>query len=250
MLLAREKPGRHESLAWAHYLLGCVAYEQNNLPGAEAHVRVAEEMRYLGRPVAYLNSTFIYASVYQARGLREQARQKLDFAFAFLAETGTDGLLPLAEAFRAELAAMQGDLAAAGRWAATIGPQLPLTALPYFYAPQLALPKILLAQNTPESRRQAAEVLSRLHTFVTATHNTRFTIEVLALQALLFHAEGQLQEALAVLEQAVKLAQLGGLLRVFVDLGPSMTNLLRRLAPASAASHYIDQICVLFLLSA
>ena len=85
-------------------------------------------------------------------------------------------------------------------------------------------------------------MLSRLHTFVTSTHNTRFTIEVLALQALLFHAEGQLQDALAVLEQAVKLAQPGGLLRVFVDLGPTMANLLRRLAPASAASHYIDQI--------
>ena len=139
VLLVGEKHHRHESLAWAHYLFGCIAYQQNDLPGAEAHVRIAEEMRYLGRPMAYLHSAFIYASIYQARGLPEQARQKLDLAFAFLAETGSDGLLPLAEAFRAELAAMQGDLASAGHWAATIGPQVPLTALPYFYAPQLAL---------------------------------------------------------------------------------------------------------------
>ena len=78
---------------------------------------------------------------------------------------------------------MQGDLGAAVHWAATIGPHVPLTAMPYFYAPQLALPKILLAQDTPASREQAAEALSRLHAFVTAIHNTRFTIEVLALEA-------------------------------------------------------------------
>ena len=98
--------------------------------------------------------------------------------------------MPLAQAFQAELATRQGDLGAAGHWATTIGPYLPLTAMPYFYAPQLTLPKILLAQDTPASRHQAGEVLSRLHTFLTATHNTRFTIEVLALQAVLHEAQG------------------------------------------------------------
>ena len=61
----------------------------------------------------------------------------------------------------------------------------------FFYAPQLTLPKVLLAMNTPASRQQAAAALSRLHGFVAETHNTRFTIEVLALQALLHHAEGK-----------------------------------------------------------
>ena len=112
-----EKHHRQESLSWCHYLLGSVAYQQNDLVAAEAHVRVAEDMRYLGRPMAYLQSAFIYASIYQARGLPEQARQKLDFAFDFLTETGSDGLIPLAEAFRAELAVMRGDLATASEWA-------------------------------------------------------------------------------------------------------------------------------------
>jgi LuxR family transcriptional regulator, maltose regulon positive regulatory protein len=242
LLAVSEKHQRRESLAWGHYLLGSVAYQQNDLVAAEAHVRVVEEMRYLGRPMAYLHSAFIYALVYQARGLPDQARRKLDFAFDFLTETGSDGLQPLAEAFEAELALMQGDLAAASQWATPVGPRVPLTAMPYFYAPPLTLPKILLAQDTPASREQAAEVLSRLHAFVTATHNTRFTIEVLALQALLFHAERNLRNALAVLEQAVNLAQPGGFVRVFVDLGPTLANLLRRLTPTGATCHYVDQI--------
>ena len=194
VLAVGETHHRRESLGWAHYLLSSVAYQRNDLAAAEAHAQVVEEMRYLGRPMAYLQSAFIYASIYQARGLPDQARQKLDLAFDFLRETRSEGLLPLAQAFQAELAARQGDLGAAGHWATTIGPHLPLTAMPYFYAPQLTLPKILLAQDTPASREQAAEVLSRLHAFVTSIHNTRFTIEVLALEALLSPRAGERAE--------------------------------------------------------
>jgi LuxR family maltose regulon positive regulatory protein len=245
ILAVGETHHRLESLGWAHYLFGSVAYQRNDLPAAEAHARSVEEIRYLGRPMAYVQSAFIYASICQARGLAGEARQKLDLAFDFLRETRSEGLLPLAHAFQAELAARQGDLGAAGHWAATAGPHVPLTAMAYFYAPQLALPKILLAQDTPASRAQAAEVLSRLHAFVTSIHNTRFTIEVLALQALLHHAHGNNQIALAALEQAVKLAHPGGFLRVFVDLGPVLADLLGRLASkgiAGVARDYVGQI--------
>ncbi len=184
---------RRESLGWAHYLLSSAAYQRNDLVEAEEHARDLEEMRYVSRPMAYVQGAFIYASVCQAHGLPEQARQKLDLAFEFLRETRGEGLLPLAQAFQAELAVRQGDLSGASHWAATVGPHLPLTALPYFYAPQLALPKILLAQGTPASLVQAAEALARLHAFVTSIHNTRFTIEVLALEALLYHAQGNAQ---------------------------------------------------------
>ena len=51
----------------------------------------------------------------------------------------------------------------------------------FFYAPQLTLPKVLLAMNTPASREQAAAAFARGHVFVTATHNTRFLIDVFAL---------------------------------------------------------------------
>jgi LuxR family maltose regulon positive regulatory protein len=236
---------RRDSLGWGHYLLSSVAYQRNDLPAAEAHARALEGISHLCRPLTYLQGAFIYASIYQARGLPEQARQKLDLAFDFIRETRSDGFLPLAQAFQAELAMMQGDLGAASHWATTIGPHVPLTAMPYFYAPQLALPKILLAQGTPASRAQAAEALSRLHDFVTSIHNTRFTIEVLALEALLHHAQGNEQSALAALEQAMTLAQPGGFVRVFVDLGPSMADLLGRLAAKGAAGvarEYVEQI--------
>ena len=190
ILAVAETHHRRESTGWAHYLLSSSAYQRNDLAAAEVHARNLEGVRYLTRPMAVLQGAFVYAALYQARGLPDQARQKVAEAFNFLQETHSEGLLPLAQAFQAELAARQGDLDAAGHWATTIGTHLPFTALAYFHAPQLALPKILLAQNTPASLAQAAEALTRLHAFVTSIHNTRFTIEVLALEALLHHAQG------------------------------------------------------------
>ena len=196
--------------------------------------------------MAYLQSAFIDASICQARGEPDQAQRQLDLAFDFLRETRSEVLLPLAQGFQAELAVRQGDPGAARHWATTIGPFLPLTLMPYFYAPQLTLPKILLAQDTPASREQAGEVLSRLHAFVTATHNTRFTIEVLALQALLQDAQGDERAALALLEQAVALAEPGGFIRLFVDLGPRLARLFTRLGQANAGSGYVGQILQAF----
>jgi len=233
---------RRESLGWGHYLLCAAAYQRNDLPVAEAHAQALEEIRYVCTPMAYLQSAFVYASVCQARGLAEQARAKVGVALTFMHETHSEGLLPLAHAFAAELAVRQGDLGAASQWAATMGRYMPLTLMPYYYAPQLTLPKILLAQATPASLEQAAAELSRLYAFVTATHNTCFAIQVLALEALLHHAQGNGQKALAALGQAVTLAQPGGFLRAFVDLGPDMADLLRQLAAKGAASGYVKHL--------
>ncbi|MEI2691508.1 MAG: LuxR C-terminal-related transcriptional regulator [Anaerolineae bacterium] len=140
------------------------------------------------------------------------------------------------------LAVRQGNPGAARHWATAVGPFLPLGMMPYFYAPQLTLPKVLLALNMPASRAQAADALSRLHAFVTSTHNTRFTIEVLTLQALLQDAQGEEQAALATLKQAVMLAEPGGFVRLFVDLGPRLAKLFTRLTQTRIATSYVDQI--------
>ena len=88
--------------------------------------------------------------------------------------------------------------------------------------------------------------MSRLYDFVTRTHNTRFTIEVLALQALLQDAQGDQRAALALLGQAVLLAEPGGFIRLFADLGPRMAGLLARLEPTGVAPDYTGRILQAF----
>ena len=92
LLAVGETHHRREALGWGHYMFSSVAYQHNDLPAAEAHARAVEELRYMVRPMAYVQSAFVYASIYQARGLPDQARQKLDLAFDFIRETRSEGL--------------------------------------------------------------------------------------------------------------------------------------------------------------
>jgi LuxR family maltose regulon positive regulatory protein len=246
LLTVSETHHRRESQGWAHYFLCGAAYQHNDLTTAEAHAKALEDLRYVSRPMTYMQSAFIYALIYQAQGQPAQAQSKLNLAFNFLRETHSEGLAPLAQAFQAELAMMQGDLGTVRHWATTIAPFLPRTLMPYFFAPLLTRPKFLLAQDTPASRQEATAMLSEMHTFVTATHNTRFIIEVLALQALLHNARGDERAALAQLQQALSLAEPGGFIRLFVDLGPRLASLLIRLHQTGVLPDYTSRILQVF----
>jgi LuxR family maltose regulon positive regulatory protein len=65
---------------------------------------------------------------------------------------------------------------------------------------------------------------------------------VLALQALLQDAQGDERAALALLERAVLMAEPGGFIRLFADLGPRMADLLVRLRRKGIAPDYADRI--------
>ncbi len=221
-------------------------YHRNDLVAAEQHASAVHELRYVTHRLAVTQTAFVLAAIHQARGLPDQARQALAGAEQYLRETRSEALLSLVRAYEAELAAVQGDLATAGRWAATVGPYVPLGIMAFFYAPQLTLAKILLTIDTPASRQQAADELARLYAFVTSTYTTRFTIDVLALQALLHAAEGDEPAALAVLAQAIALAQPGDFIRPFVDLGPRMAHLFAQQARREGSSDYVRQVLGVF----
>jgi LuxR family maltose regulon positive regulatory protein len=54
-------------------------------------------------------------------------------------------------------------------------------------------------------------------------------IETLALQALLYDTEGDEPAALEAIERAITLAEPGGFIRVFVDLGPPLSRVIQRM---------------------
>ena len=71
-------------------------------------------------------------------------------------------------------------------------------------------------------------------------------IEAGALRALGLAAQGRHEEALAGLEQAVRLARPAGMLRVFADLGAPMGELLRELVGRGVAPQYLARILAAF----
>ena len=153
--------------------------------------------------------------------------------------------LQLAEAYQADLALRQGRTAEAVSWARRFDPE-PFENMYLFYEPRMTLARVLIAQGSADSRKQADSLLTRLETFVAGIHHTRFLIEVLALQALLHDARGDEPAALLVLSRAVQLAQPGGFIRLFVDLGPELGKLLTRLDLDAEGLAYIGRILSAF----
>ena len=70
----------------------------------------------------------------------------------------------------------------------------------------------------------------------------RHNIGFMAVQAIVYHAQGEPEQAFARLEQAIEMAEPEGYIRVFVDEGMPMSRLLRRMMTRSPASEYIRRL--------
>jgi len=233
--------GSTEGVNWAYHFLGAVHYHRDNLEEAESYLqRLALHPQQIHTP-CFINSTAALALISQLRGRDERA---VELAEALLTlSLNADSLLGMgtAAALKAELALRQGHMAEASEWAERY--QLPeVLRLPFFYAPPITYVKVLLARDTATSRRQAAAVLSRLERAFTSEHQTHLLISVLGLQAMYLLAEGDERRALAELQRALELAEPGGYIRVFADLGNSSRPLPTNLAKLGVKPAYIARI--------
>ena len=195
--------------------------------------------------IVFPHSTFGLASANQAQGKVEPARAAVATAVRYALDMNNPAMLAAARAFEADLALLQGRDGEASRWAAQADRNIRTAPMPLFYAPDFTLVEILLAQGMPTSLDEAARLLARLHEVVQATHNTRFQIEALALQALLHDARHQRIDALDA-GQAVALAEPGGVIRVFADLGPRIAALLYQLGARGVHTEFIARLLDVF----
>lgn len=235
-----------QMLGYGNYQLGRVLYQRNNLLAAEDLFASVVVRPYQNYGINYTNSACGLGLTYQAQGKEVKAQRVAEVAIAFLLETGNSSQLPYVLALQAELALMQGHLPLANQWAEKLDPVPPLAPMIGFLAPHLTLVKVWLAQNTQTSQGKAAELLIQLQEYFSRTHNTRFLIETLALQALLQQTLGDQSAALAALNMAARLAQPGGFIRLFVDLGPQMAVLLAQLTGDRGMQVYKEQIWAAF----
>jgi LuxR family maltose regulon positive regulatory protein len=141
---------------------------------------------------------------------------------------------------------LQGDLEGAGRWADTFTDPPPDQPLLWLEEPQVTRARILVARGAEADLRLARQTLDVLDEITERTHNTRYKIEILALRALALDAQGETSAAESILMQAVDLSRPGGFIRVFVDLGKPMQEMLRRLAKQGLPMEAIGRILAAF----
>ena len=240
-----------EPLNYGRYNLGTAHYLRNELSQAEPLLSALFDDRALAPPVYVAFGAFALALMAQSQGHDPTASHLIEVVSAYLQEMEYTVAHAIADAFKVELALRQGKLALARRLSR--GVQFDIRPPRwYFYVPQLTECKLLLSEGTAESLAGARSRLQVLDAAMRALNRIHVRIDVLALLALVHDALGQEPAALDTVGAALALAEPGGFVRNFVDLGPPMAGLLARLRgrltgpPAPGSLSFLEQILAAF----
>jgi len=232
--------------AWAHYLLGVVYYEQNDLAAATRHWQQVETMRYRTNPGVFHDSLLGLALVAHIRGNASAALAYAQAAREFAEELHNASLLTLSTAIEVRLALLGGNAADALRRSQGIDTTRNEGVHIGMETPRLARLSALIADATPASLTTAQQLAETCLRQAEEAHNTRQVIQILAVQALGQHALQQHQEATRALARALLLGEPGGFLRTFLDLGAPMAALLRTYRVPDDQARYVNRLLVAF----
>jgi LuxR family maltose regulon positive regulatory protein len=171
---------------------------------------------------------FILARVHLANGEMEEMRQVCRETRQLDAQANQAIYGPWFAALEAQASLQQGDLAAAERWAQAAGltpDDAPHRWNEYLYVVYV---RLLLAQDR---LRDAQTLLATMERSAERSQRLRSLITVYLQQALVRRALGRKAEALARVEDALRLAAPQDYRRAFLDEGPPILELLPRVRP-------------------
>ena len=240
--LATTADGRPTPMAASAFTgLGELLYARGDVEAATSHALKSIELaRAWGNVDALAFGSTLLAKTLLATGKVERAENALREAEQLALEHQLNPVMvDWLGAGRARFWLSQGNLGAARRWAEQSG--LLQEARPYYArrASHTALVRVLIAQG------ELDRALAALEQFVPQAEAAgRFghLIELLMLTALALQARGDVLHALTALERALFLAQPEGYVRVFLDEGVPMAELLRRAGSRGIAPKHVSRL--------
>jgi LuxR family maltose regulon positive regulatory protein len=232
--LCTDKQGHTLPLAGhAHLALGLIYYDLDDLARSQEHlVHGLELSRQLGPTSGALQAAYLLARIQHLAGETEAAVATLTDARRAASALNLPLADTLAGAYEADFRLALGDVGAAARWADAAGLSPADTPVFLREAEYFTYTRLLLAQNRPA---EAQTLLANLERYARSGGLYRSLITVCILQARAQQALGQKAQALARLEEAVRLAAPEGYRRAFLDEGqgvPALLPSVRHLAPA------------------
>ncbi len=227
------------SQQFAHWLLGLVHHEWNQIDAAIYHFSVVIANQHEAHFWAVQDALCGLALAYQAQGSGTQAQETSRGLLALVQEQHNMPQLMTAYAFCGRLALLQNKVEEAAHWLELAGEQEIRGPMLFLEDPPITTAWMFLAQGDEVSVTHGQALLDKLLQHVESMHSTRKTIQVLALQAWAYDLQGRESEALDVLEYALTLARPNGFIRTFADL-PPLVKVLQGLRKRRKARKEID----------
>ncbi|MDY7042269.1 MAG: LuxR family transcriptional regulator, partial [Chloroflexota bacterium] len=215
-----------------------LAYEWNDLENALTHARQSIELNQRWGNADPLGSSYLtLARVLQAFGDLEGARDALQAAERASRDFALGSPFPMQlRSAQARQWLAHRDWVGLMRWAEKVPHENPDSLRA---EEVLTLAQVRLALGQPDVAQQ---VLTPLLVMARERGLTSVLIEGLALQAMIHHAQGDVNRALVALAEPLALAESEGYVRHFVDLGAAMAELLRQAAAQGITPDYVSKL--------
>ena len=228
-LVARHGWHHFPAVGFLYVVLGDLLRERNELtPAAEYLEKGIELGQAGGHPHILIAGHVWLARLRQTQGDETGSQAAIRTAWQLEQQYQVSRFWPLPSAadYQARLWIAQGNLAAANRWAQANHLSRAGTPIAYLdEAAYLTLARLQIAEGNFET---AETHLLQLHQAAVSTKRSGSLIEILILQAITLAAQKRGEKALSALAQALSLAEPEEFVRVFLDEGPPMAELLRR----------------------
>jgi len=229
--------------------------EHNDLKTATQHLLTSQALGELaGLPQNPYRWCAAMARIREAQGDLDSALDLLDRAERLYDSALSPNVRPIATR-KIRVWVAQGRLGEALGWAREQGLSVE-NELSYLHEfDHITLARVLLARYQSDRADSSISgvmgLLERLQKAAEEGGRVGSVIEILVLQAIAYHAQGDLPAALLPLQHALALAEPEGYVRMFVDEGPGMMQLLREastheIMPRQGLPTYTDKLLAAF----
>ncbi len=225
-------------------------YEHNDLKTATQHLLTGRALGELaGLPQNPYRWCLAMARIREAQGDLDEALDLLDKAERLYNSNFSPNVRPIATR-KIRVWVAQDRLGEAVGWAREQGLSVE-NELSYLHEfDHITLARVLLtcyqSDRTDRSIQEAMGLLERLLRAAEEGGRMGSVIEILVLQAIAYHAQGDLPAAFMSLQHALALAEPEGYVRMFLDEGPSMLQLLREASARNIMPDYIGKLLTAF----
>jgi LuxR family transcriptional regulator, maltose regulon positive regulatory protein len=237
----------HPHAVVAHIGFGELFRERNDLDSAAQYLQESLELgQRWGLKNIEIRACLALASVRLAQQDPANAHSLIQQAVQVATDWNRTTATRFVEHHEARLALEQGAVDIAARWADTSGLEVDNVRLPYEREDEyLSLARVWIAQERTE---EALRLLNRLLQAAENSVRMGSAIEILILHALALQMQNNGTEAITAVERALTLAEPEGYVRIFVDKGESMREVIgnwRHLHSPAPAPGDVRQVQVL-----
>jgi ATP/maltotriose-dependent transcriptional regulator MalT len=209
--------------------MGELLYERDELDPSERELTLGTELaERAGELEMLVRGQVALSRARRARGDTECALKLAHEAERLARESGAPQTIADAASWKARLHLMRNELRAAAselKRASDVD-DMPRSTQDAF---RISLARLLVAR---EDHDEALQLLDRLREAAEAADRRGYVIEILTLQALALRAKEKKSRALDVMGRALTLAESEGYVRIFVEEGPPMAELLSEVLEA------------------